>query len=114
MAELEQELLSALQTLDNVSEKPCGCQEETGTLNNDPFAGGQLLGSADLAAELDSALNQVFAEGTSDTEFLESFSVRDELAFLEFAAVDEGLPLNLNDIIAAAERYPGLKITFSF
>ena len=115
MAELEQELMSALQGLENVAEKPCGCgQKNAGALSADPFGDYQSLESADLGAELDAALSQVSAEGTSGTELFGSFSLDDELASLEFAATDEGLPLALNDIISAAERYPGLKITFSF
>jgi hypothetical protein len=50
----------------------------------------------------------------SDIELLGDLSVEEELAFLEFAALEEGPTLELNDIIAAAERYPGLKISFSF
>ena len=115
MAELEQELMSALQGLDSASEKPCGCGEKSAeSLAADPFGDYQSLESTDLGAELDSALSQVSAEGAGGTELFESFSLEDELASLEFAAADEGLPLALNDIISAAERYPGLKITFSF
>lgn len=114
MAELEQELMSALQGLDSASEKPCGCGQTAESLAADPFGDYQSLESTDLGAELDSALSQVSAEGAGGTELFESFSLEDELASLEFAATDEGLPLALNDIISAAERYPGLKITFSF
>ena len=44
----------------------------------------------------------------------DAFSLDEDLAFLDFAGLEEETPLDVNDIIAAAERYPGLKITFSF
>lgn len=115
MAELEQELLSALQGVENASEKPCGCQENAGAMSDyDIFASDETFASGNLAGELDSALNEVSFGAGSEFELLDSLSAEEELAFLEFAALDEGSQLGLNDIIAAAEKYPGLKITFSF
>lgn len=113
MSQLEQELLSALQTLETAPEKPCGCHGATATSASDPF-GSPLPESINAAAALDSALNALLAETTAETDLFETLSVEDELEFLEFAAIDEDLSVNLNDIISAAERYPGLKITFSF
>lgn len=116
MAELEQELLSALQGVENTSgEKPCGCQENAGAMSDyDIFAADETTTFGDLAGELDSALNEVSFGAGSEFEMLENLSGEEELAFLEFAALDEGPQLDLNDIITAAEKYPGLKITFSF
>ena len=116
MAELEEQLLNALQGLESASaEKPCGCQEKAGFESaSDIFGFDQASGSGDLAADLESALNQVSSGVGSDIELLGDLSVEEELAFLEFAALEEGPTLELNDIIAAAERYPGLKISFSF
>jgi hypothetical protein len=112
MAELEQELLSALQGVQDTSdEKPCGCQEKAGAFNE--FASDE-LSTENLAGELDSALNEVSFGTESGFELLDNLSDEDELAFLEFAALDEGPQLDLNDIVTATERYPGLKITFSF
>lgn len=114
MAELEQELLSALQGVENTAgEKPCGCHENAGAMS-DIFAADESLTSGNLAGELDSALNEVSLGMGSEFELLDSLSDEDELAFLEFAALDEGPQLGLNEIITAAEKYPGLKITFSF
>jgi hypothetical protein len=116
MAELEQELLGALQALDNSStaEKPCGCQEAVGaaeTGESDLFAFDQLSSSMDLGAELDSALDSLLSEAGSELTGLESLSVEDEL---EFAALEEGPTLSLEDILEITEKYPGLKITFSY
>jgi len=116
MAELEEQLLNALQGLENApAEKPCGCQEKAGAASaSDIFGFEQASTSGDLAADLESALNQVSSGMDSDIELLGDLSVEEELAFLEFAALEEGPTLELNDIVAAAERYPGLKISFSF
>jgi hypothetical protein len=116
MAELEEQLLNALQGLENApAEKPCGCQEKAGVESgSDIFGFEQASTSGDLAADLESALNQVLLGTGSDIESLEDLSAEEELAFLEFAALEEGPKLELNDIIAAAEKYPGLKISFSF
>lgn len=117
MAELEQELLGALQALDNSStaEKPCGCQEAAGasalTSESNIFGFDQLSSSTDLTAELDSALDSLLSEGGSEFAGLESLSIEDEL---EFAALEEGTSLTLEDILEITEKYPGLKITFSY
>lgn len=113
MSQLEQELLSALQTLEATPEKPCGCHGSTATSAADPF-GSPLSESIDVAATLDSALNALLAETSAEADLFETLSVEDELEFLEFAAMDEDISVSLNDIISAAERFPGLKITFSF
>lgn len=112
MAELEQELLSALQGMQNTSgEKPCRCQDKAGEFSD--FASDE-MSTGDLAGELDSALDEVSWGEQSEFELLDNLSGEEELAFLEFAALDEGPQLDLNDIITATEKYPGLKITFSF
>ena len=112
MAELEQELLSALQGVqDTPGEKPCGCQEKAGTFSD--FASDE-MSTGNLAGELDSALNEISLGAESGFELLDDLSDEEDLAFLEFAALDEGPQLDLNDIVTATERYPGLKITFSF
>ena len=112
MAELEQELLSALQGVQDTSgEKPCGCQEKAGAFSD---LASDEMSTGNLADELDSALNEVSSGAESGFELLGDLSDEDELAFLEFAALDEGPQLDLNDIVTATERYPGLKITFSF
>jgi hypothetical protein len=113
MSQLEQELFSALQTLEAEPEKPCGCHGSKATPATDPFA-SLSLESVNAAAALDSALNALLAEATPETDLFETLSVEDELEFLEFGALDEDLSVDLNDIISAAEKFPGLKITFSF
>jgi hypothetical protein len=113
MAELEQELLSALQGVQDTSgEKPCGCQEKAGAFSD--FASDD-TSTGNLAGELDSALNEIsFGAESGGFDLLDDLSNEDDLAFLEFAALDEGPQLDLNDIVTATERNPGLKITFSF
>ena len=114
MAEVEQELLSALQALDNApGEKPCGCQETSGAAGSewDVFSSDELSSSTDLVAELDSALSLIGSESGSEFTSLESLSVEEDL---EFASLEEGTKLSLEDILQIAERYPGLKITFSY
>ena len=113
MAELEQELLNALQSLESAPEKPCGCHDKAVSSASDVFS---LASSAtgDLAAQLDAALAQISSGEEFDLEFGDTASLDEDLEFLEFAALEDGPQLDLNDIIAAAERYPGLKISFSF
>lgn len=107
MSEKEQELLSALENLEAPAEKPCGCHEKKAAAG--PFStGGQLI------SELDSALRALSTEQRAATEFSFDVSSGADEAFLEFGEVDMGLPVSLEDIVSAAERYPGLKITFSF
>lgn len=108
MAELEKELLSALEGLNTMSDKPCGCHDKV-ALSDDFMSPAA---SSDLAGELDRALSGI-QSGESDFE-LDSLAGADDLAFLEFASLSDESSLGLDDVIAAAERYPGLKITFSF
>ena len=114
MAELEQDLLHALQNLGSEPEKPCGCQEKTGGgMETNPFA-LEPTATGDLTAQLNSALDQISLGDSFDLESTDAFSLDEDLAALEFAALEEGPKLDLNDIVAAAEQYPGLKITFSY
>ena len=109
MSEKEQELLSALEDLEASAEKPCGCHEKKAAADpfgSNPRSGGQLI------SELDSALKALSTGQRAEFSF-DIPSGADE-AFLEFGEVDMGLPVSLEDIVSAAERYPGLKITFSF
>lgn len=113
MAELEQELLSALQSLESSPEKPCGCHDKAISGASDAFS-LESSATGDLAAQLDAALGQISSGEGFDLEFGDTFSLDEDLEFLEFAELEEGPQLDLSDIIAAAERYPGLKISFSF
>ena len=112
MAGLEQDLLSALQTLESTKEKGCGCQEKALTGDSDIF-GSEASPMGNLGAQLEAALDQVSSGEVFDLGS-DAFSLDEDLAFLDFAGLEEETPLDVNDIIAAAERYPGLKITFSF
>jgi hypothetical protein len=112
MSEKQEELSSALESLAASAEKPCGCQENK-AVAEDPFAAEQ-RGTHQLAAELQSALKALSTAEKAAAEFPFDGSSDADRAFLEFGAVDMGLPISLEDIVSAAERYPGLKITFSF
>ena len=113
MSEKQEELSSALESLEASAEKPCGCQENKAVAEENPFAAEQ-RGAHQLASELQSALKALSTEEKAAAEFPFDRSSDADRAFLEFGAVDMGLPISLEDIVNAAERYPGLKITFSF
>lgn len=111
MSEREQELLSALENLEVSAEKPCGCHEKKAGAGEDPFA-PDLKSGGQLVSELDSALKAVSTEQKAAAEFSFAMSSGADQAFSDLGDVDMGL--SLEDIVSAAERYPGLKITFSF
>jgi hypothetical protein len=114
MADYKQELSSALAELERTDEKRCGCQENKTASQDDPFSLGRKADVDPLSLELDSALKALVAEGRRPGESPLDASSAAERAFLEFSEVETSLPIALEEIISVAERYPGLKITFSF
>ena len=112
MADYKQELSSALAELERTEEKRCGCQENKTASQDNPFSLGRKEDVDPLSLELDSALKALVAEGRRPSP-VDSASAA-ERAFLEFSEVETSLPIALEEIISVAERYPGLKITFSF
>lgn len=99
------ELASALADLEAASKKGCGCGGPDAAVDDNPFSS-----VADpFAAELASALNALGA-----SEFGSDVSSLAEHAFREFSEIDMGGASGLDEIVSIAERYPGLKITFSF
>ena len=107
MAELEEQLLRALDAVSGSGAKPCGCSETAATAESELFSDVTVSASGDLEGQLDSALGAL----SSDLTAFDTLAVEDELLFAE---VDQGPELNLRDVLETAERYPGLKITFSF
>ena len=90
--------------------KPCGCK---GCQETPAAAGGDPLDPAGLEAQLDAFMR---AEPTSEDEL--AFANLDaELApvdELELAPLGDGELPSLESVLKIAERYPGLKVTFSF
>jgi hypothetical protein len=114
MAELETNLLNALQSVESSSgEKPCGCHDKAalGGEATDIFGSGQMGEASDLEAQLDAALGAALSGAEHDFAALDSLSFEEEMAF---AQINEGTNLSLEDILALTEKYPGLKITFSY
>lgn len=105
MADLNQELFDALQSVTVPEAKQdCGCQQGTaGTAEN--FSDADDLGSA-LNAALDALQGPAQAEFDALTTLSE-----DSLAFSD---LEQGLNVRLEDILAIVEKYPGLKIAFSY
>jgi hypothetical protein len=98
MSEIEMELSDLDAALEEASrEKPCGCGEAA-SFEDVGLELGEGLDVADVGAELEAAL-----EG--------SLSAEEEL---EFAASEEERALTLEELLAVAQRYPGLRITLSF
>jgi hypothetical protein len=99
MSEMEMELSELDAALEEVSrEKPCGCGEASFDDVGLELGLGEAPGVADVEAELEAA-------------FQGSLSAEEEL---EFAALEEERALTLDDLLAVAQRYPGLRITLSF
>jgi hypothetical protein len=106
MADLELDLLDALQaaeSTDSTKSGDCGCGGKSHAVEADLFGEEDTFGGADLGGQLDSALSEVELSASALT-------IEEEL---EFAALGDASGLTISDIAALAERYPGLKITFS-
>jgi hypothetical protein len=106
MPDLEQDLLNALEAaestaVDNSSD--CGCGGKASAADFDPFGSEDFSVDADLGSQLDSALAEVELSAGPLT-------LEEEL---EFAALSDTGGVSIADIAALAEKYPGLKITFS-
>lgn len=86
---------------DTGEKKPCGCRESELAA----------LGSEDMAIELDSALSALAADVDLDSSLTSLLSQEEELAF---AGLEEAGQAELESILTLVEKYPGLKITFSF
>ena len=76
-------------------------------MDDNPFGSVGDPFSAELASALD-------ALGAEDREFRSDRLSAAELASREFSEIDMGAASGLDEILSIAERYPGLKITFSF
>lgn len=91
---------------------PCGCGQPSGTAGeSERQMGGSALSPAEVTGEVDAALAALSSgldEGAALTELL-NLDVD-----LEFAELSAGAEITLEDVIRLAERYPGLKVTFSF
>lgn len=96
---LEQELNASLAAL-AASDKPCGCHDKQAAASDDsPFA--EFMGADDIASELELALGALGGSELSSDEAL------------EFAMASATPSVGLEDLVALAQQYPGLKITFS-
>jgi hypothetical protein len=107
MADLEQELLSALEAVETAQKGNCNCQEQASLSLEDPF--GKSL--SDPGVALDAALDALTSTTDSDAASLRSLAAQDEL---EFADLEQESILQLQDLLTLIEKYPGLKITFSY
>lgn len=106
MPDLELDLLNALEAAESTAvdqSGDCGCGGKTGGADADLFGPENISGDADLGTQLDSALAEVELSAGPLT-------LEEEL---EFAALSDASGVSIADIAALAEKYPGLKITFS-
>ena len=106
MPDLELDLLNALEAAENTAvdkSGDCGCGGKSSAADAELFGSEDTFGEADLGAQLDSALAEVELSAAPLT-------VEEEL---EFAAFSDASGVSIADIAALAEKYPGLKITFS-
>ncbi len=106
------ESLSAL--VASAGNRPCApCDEPSGEdtiMSQELFASAGESGSEDLVAQLESALSNLSSESAEGAPF-DPLSLEEQL---EFAAFGDENTLTLEDLLAFAERHPGLKITFSY
>jgi hypothetical protein len=106
MPDLELDLLSALEAAESMAvdkSGDCGCGGQSNAADAELFGSGDTLGGVDLGSQLDSALAEVELSAGALT-------IEEEL---EFAAFGDASGVSIADIAALAEKYPGLKITFS-
>ncbi|HEV2800523.1 MAG TPA: hypothetical protein VGW12_08505 [Pyrinomonadaceae bacterium] len=98
----------------SVGNSPCAaCDEPSGedtSMSQDFFAATDESGADDLITQLETALSNLSNEDASSSA-LNAFSLEQQL---ESAAFGDENQITLEDILAFAERHPGLKITFSF
>ena len=83
MAELETNLLNALQNVESAStDKPCGCHEkaESGDMA-DVFGFGETGDASNLEAQLDAALGAAVSGAQPDFAGLDMLSFDEEMAF---------------------------------
>ena len=110
----EETLFEALPPLaadETGAEKPCGCHDKMNESTGDPFSSSEPgSASAGLIAELDSALAGVLS-GADASGGPDLLAIEEQL---ELAASGGESQITLEDLLAFAERNPGLKITFSF
>ena len=112
--EPEKELASALADLEAATKKGgCGCGGTDAVADDNPFSSVGRRGDS-FSAELSSALSALDAEDRVASESTSDMSPLAERAFREFSDIDMGGASGLDEIVSIAERYPGLKITFSF
>ena len=111
--EYEKELASALADLEAATKKDCGCGGSKAALDNNPFTPVGKKGDR-LSAELASALDALGSAERAASELPYDLSPLAERAFREFSEIEMGGASGLDDIVSIAERYPGIKITFSF
>ena len=109
MAELEQDLLSALQSLESAPEKPCGCHDKAiSSAFRRPSVSNRCC-----TGESRSAIGRCSCSdfsGKGRLEFGEPLQLK-KTSSSGVRCAREGPQLDLNDIIRRrAERYPGLKI----
>ncbi len=106
MPDLELDLLNALEGAESAAADKsgdCGCGDKSSAADAELFGSEDTFGGADLGGQLDAALAEVeLSAGALTVE-----------EALEFAALGDASGVSLADIAALAERYPGLKITFS-
>lgn len=93
------------------AEKPCGCQDKMDANSGDLFSASEPgSASAGLIADLDAALAGALS-GTNASDGLDLLAIEEQLGL---AASGGESQITLDDLLAFAERNPGLKITFSF
>lgn len=106
MPDLELDLLNALEAAESTAvdkSGDCGCGGNSIAADAEIFGSEDTFGGADLGSQLDSALAEVeLSTG--------ALTLEEEL---EFAALSDASGVSIADIAALAEKYPGLKITFS-
>jgi hypothetical protein len=106
MPDLELDLLNALEAAESTAvdkSGDCGCGGKSFAADAELFGSADTFGDADLGTQLDSALAEVELSAGPLT-------LEEEL---EFSALSDSSGVSIADIAALAEKYPGLKITFS-
>ena len=93
--------------------KPCKCHEHETALSGAELAAGAMPTIDDVETAL-AELGAAAAPESLELELAALDAALDDVESFELDSISSGPGVGMEELLALAERYPGLKITFSF